>query len=1030
MSGQNLGVIYYTVEARTAALLSAEKEVTQSMGSMTREMQGAERQAASLSSGMSKLASAIKVVVAASALREMAGLVQSYQEMSERVQMATSSQSEFEMVQRRLLDTANGTYRSLEEAQELYIRTADSLRSMGYSTAEALDITDSMSYAFVTNATSADRAAAATSAFSKSMNTGKVAADQWETITSAIPSVIQAIADASGKSAAEVRALGAAGKLSARDLSEGLRKSLDEVSAAAAKMANNLTDAGVRSATALTAVLVALEDQTGALQAFTDGIIAAADAVLAFSEDAEKMEGFLQLATVAGASLAAIVAGRMVSAMGGYAAAQVGAIRATQQRLLQEKNLAIAAQQRLLQEKNLAVEAHRRAVQEQAAAQRALSMASNETLRARAITQLAAANQQLIATETAKTVATTAHTASVAKATTATAAYSRATTAAGIAVRGLSAVMALIGGWPGLILLVGAAFLTMGRNAKMASSDIQELIGSIEKLGTRTLEFRRIELEKALADQEKAAARAAKVFEQVSAEVYHGARGQEIMASRTAKAGKDLEEASGKAQEYRDALAAVNTELERRASGADVGPQTPPGWTPPNDSGNGQVESQAQKRLQAMRDEIELAKRVGVAREQLRAMQSLGSEATPEEEKEAARLATQLYQLEEAYKVAQKAREDADKASKEAADGVKANADTIAQLEEQMRQAEMTAGELAARQAELSLNEYATPEQIRRVKDLGDALRENAELARMEQMEKDAIAADPRTASANQYEQQLEDYRAYREAELLTDEQYNELKNAAATKYEQDRLAAQEEIFRAQSAGNEFLMSSIDALGQASTDVLSGILSGTMNSKEAMQALGQTIFREAIGALVQMGIEHVKAIAMGQAAQATATTASVTQAGIQLAAWTPTAFAASIASFGGAAVAGIAAIGSTLLAGGRQYGGPVAAGSMYRINENGAPEVFNAANGRQYMMPNTRGEVVSNKDAAGATSGGAHVIQIINNGPPMNVRQELDGNQIRYILDLAEDRVARSVMEDGKAGKAMMAGYGLRRRGK
>src|SRR5690606_4856813 len=315
----------------------------------------------------------------------------------------------------RLLDTANGTYRSLAEAQELYIRTADSLRSMGYTTEQAIDITDSMSYAFVTNATSADRAAAATSAFSKSMNTGKVAADQWETITSAIPSVIQAIADASGKSAAEVRALGAAGKLSARDLSEGLRKSLDEVSAAAAKMANNLTDAGVRSATALTAVLVALEDQTGALQAFTDGIIAAAGAVLAFSEDAEKMEGFLQLATVAGASLAAVVAGRMVSAMWGYAAAQVGAIRATQQRLLQEKNLAVAA--------------HQRAIQEQAAAQRALANASNDTLRARAINQLAAANQRVTATEAAKTAATTA--------------YARAATAAGVAVRGMSAAMAL-----------------------------------------------------------------------------------------------------------------------------------------------------------------------------------------------------------------------------------------------------------------------------------------------------------------------------------------------------------------------------------------------------------------------------------------------------------------------------------------------------------------------------------------------------------------------------------------------------------
>ncbi len=51
---------------------------------------------------------------------------------------------------------------------------------------------------------------------------------------------------------------------------------------------------------------------------------------------------------------------------------------------------------------------------------------------------------------------------------------------------------------------------------------------------------------------------------------------------------------------------------------------------------------------------------------------------------------------------------------------------------------------------------------------------------------------------------------------------------------------------------------------------------------------------------------------------------------------------------------------SVSYAGGRLYGGSVQAGNMYRINENGAPEVFNAANGQQYMLPNTRGEVVSN----------------------------------------------------------------------
>ncbi|MEN1550626.1 hypothetical protein AAIH73_33220, partial [Pseudomonas aeruginosa] len=80
-------------------------------------------------------------------------------------------------------------------------------------------------------------------------------------------------------------------------------------------MSNNLTDAGVRIRTAFTQVLVSLEDQTGALQTFTNGLISAADALLEFGLDSEKMAAFLDTATVAAASLASIVAGRLVTSL-------------------------------------------------------------------------------------------------------------------------------------------------------------------------------------------------------------------------------------------------------------------------------------------------------------------------------------------------------------------------------------------------------------------------------------------------------------------------------------------------------------------------------------------------------------------------------------------------------------------------------------------------------------------------------------------------------------------------------------------
>ncbi|WP_222423616.1 hypothetical protein, partial [Yersinia kristensenii] len=67
--------------------------------------------------------------------------------------------------------------------------------------------------------------------------------------------------------------------------------------------------------TAITSILVAMEGQTGALQAFTNGIISAADAILGFSQDTEKMPKVLDAVSIAAGIVAAVMASRYVGAM-------------------------------------------------------------------------------------------------------------------------------------------------------------------------------------------------------------------------------------------------------------------------------------------------------------------------------------------------------------------------------------------------------------------------------------------------------------------------------------------------------------------------------------------------------------------------------------------------------------------------------------------------------------------------------------------------------------------------------------------
>ena len=104
---QNVGDIEYVIKADTAQLLRADKQVVNVTNSMESGFKKADKSADALNTGLTKLASTLKLVIAAGTLREMARMVQSYQEMSERVQMATSSQEEFQSVQKRLLNTAN-----------------------------------------------------------------------------------------------------------------------------------------------------------------------------------------------------------------------------------------------------------------------------------------------------------------------------------------------------------------------------------------------------------------------------------------------------------------------------------------------------------------------------------------------------------------------------------------------------------------------------------------------------------------------------------------------------------------------------------------------------------------------------------------------------------------------------------------------------------------------------------------------------------------------------------------------------------
>lgn len=230
---------------------------------------------------------------------------------------------------------------------------------------------------------------------------------------------------------------------------------------------------------------------------------------------------------------------------------------------------------------------------------------------------------------------------------------------------------------------------------------------------------------------------------------------------------------------------------------------------------------------------------------------------------------------------------------------------------------------------------------------------------------------DPVQRLANQHAQELALIQQFEQQKTITEQEALALRNAANNTYEKQRIEAQWEIFRNQSTTNELMAAAVDGFASQAASSMTGLINGTQSATEAFKNLGNAILNSVIQALVEVGIQYLKNAAMAMIADKM-TSNSSQQAGAQTAAaWAPAAAAASIATFGGAAIAGIAgmvaafAIGAAL-AGKRKNGGTVGAGGAYRVGEGNLPEFMQTKNGL-IMIPGDKGRVFSNKDVTGGS---------------------------------------------------------------
>ncbi|WP_337154624.1 tape measure protein [Proteus terrae] len=416
----------------------------------------------------------------------------------------------------------------------------------------------------------------------------------------------------------------------------------------------------------------------------------------------------------------------------------------------------------------------------------------------------------------------------------------------------------------------------------------------------------------------------------------------------------------------------------------------------------------AYEALNRQREEIELLnkgyKDGSLQMAKYDAVKALGDTATPKQIEKAEQLAEEKYNIERnladkkaalELDLVAKAKESHDK---QLADLERITKDDVSLTEQAARRKAEIEAEYQQKIAEIKAKKVVSPQDDLKGK------------------------ADPIQALANEHAQKIALIKEYENQKVLTEQQSLELMNAANTQYEQARTDAMYELWRNQSLGNEAAAAALDAFSGSASNALTGIITGSMEASDALRSIGNTVLNSLINTFVQAGIEQAKAAWFGAAAQQSAiaattavqtaavgaqTAVSTAAAATTTAAWTPAAIMASIASMGTAAKIGLAAIavlGVGAIAGARKNGGPVDAGSMYRVGEGGKPEIFKANNGRQYMIPGDNGKVISNKDMQG---GGMNVNVVFNDyssgGHKFDAQTSQDGNTLTvqaFIMDM------------------------------
>lgn len=211
-----------------------------------------------------------------------------YTAIQNRMKLYIKTSEELGQVNQKLAQFSVENNVGLRETSTLFARLAPSMQRLGKDTNAITTVVDSFGKSMRIGGATAMEAASATIQFSQAMASGKLAGDEFRSISEASPRFLKAIADGSGIATEKLKEMSSAGMLTTEVISKALIKEYAKLSSENAKLGITLEQGTNAIKTMFTVMVGEFNEGAGITKFFGESMVSLAQSMKDTSDGAKE----------------------------------------------------------------------------------------------------------------------------------------------------------------------------------------------------------------------------------------------------------------------------------------------------------------------------------------------------------------------------------------------------------------------------------------------------------------------------------------------------------------------------------------------------------------------------------------------------------------------------------------------------------------------------------------------------------------------------------------------------------------------